>query len=126
MRWYVAVQFEWQSSSAPMMPPFSTPSNASYCGSGIHSATTVEGRPATESSDVEAVRVGRTAAEALAERRVAFLEADVGKLGHRSILSGDGGLILDVPLPVLAASTVAVEVRTTSVSQRLSTVPGSK
>ena len=29
IRWWAAAQLEWQSSSAPMMPPFSTPSNAS-------------------------------------------------------------------------------------------------
>ena len=29
MRCDAAVQFEWQSISAPMIPPFSTPSNAS-------------------------------------------------------------------------------------------------
>ena len=29
MRWWVAVQLQWQSKSVPMMPPLRTPSNAS-------------------------------------------------------------------------------------------------
>ena len=35
----VAAQFEWQSSSAPTMPPFSTPGNAWWCSSGRQRAT---------------------------------------------------------------------------------------
>jgi len=34
-----ARQLQWQSSSAPAMPPLSTPGNASWCFSGVHRAT---------------------------------------------------------------------------------------
>ena len=40
IRWWVAAQLLWQSSRAPQMPPFKTPSKASWCGSGCQSATT--------------------------------------------------------------------------------------
>jgi MFS family permease len=41
MKWKTAAQLLWQSSSAPMIPPFSTPSNAIWCGPGRNSANEV-------------------------------------------------------------------------------------
>lgn len=40
MRCQAAVQFEWQSSRVPMIPPFKIPGKASWCGWGDQSQTT--------------------------------------------------------------------------------------
>ena len=66
IRWCAAVQLLWQSSSAPMMPPLSMPGNASWCGSGVQSATTSS--PSTKLRMRRPLLVGGAAAEADALR----------------------------------------------------------
>ena len=78
-----------------MMPPFSIPSKASWCGSGVHSAR----RTVTvlEAADPQPLRVGGAAAEAVVLGRVALLHAR--DVAHRGLSSR--GILTAGPRPLV-------------------------